>query len=87
MLLNLKHVYLTSGDFERALGVVERLLLVSPDDPRELRDRGFLLAHLGRPSAAIADLESYLTRNPAAPDADSIQTRLAWLRRRASQVH
>jgi regulator of sirC expression with transglutaminase-like and TPR domain len=87
MLLNLKHVYLTAGDFERALWAVERLLLVAPDDPRELRDRGFLLAHLGRPGAAIADLESYLARNPAAPDADSVQTRLSWLRRRASRVH
>jgi regulator of sirC expression with transglutaminase-like and TPR domain len=82
LLLNLKHVYLTAGDYQRAMWVVERLLLLSPEDSGEIRDRGLLRAHLGRPVAAIADLERYLTLSPGAPDMRSVEDRLVRLRRR-----
>lgn len=87
LLLNLKQIYLGSADYDRALGVVERLLLVSPGDTNEIRDRGFLKAHLGRPGAAIADLERYLCLAPEAPDIRSIEGRLVWLRRRLSEAN
>lgn len=86
MLLNLKRNHLAREDFARALAVVERLLLLRPDDAREIRDRGILMAHLGRPRAAVADLETYLARVPQAPDADSVRGRLAWLRRRMTEL-
>jgi len=82
MLLNLKHVYLTAGDYTRALWSVERLLLLTPDDSGEVRDRGLLRAHLGRPVAAIEDLERYLMLAPGAPDLRSVEDRLVRLRRR-----
>lgn len=82
LLLNLKHLYLRRADYARAMSTVERLLLVWPQSANELRDRGFLRAHLGRPGEAIDDLEAYLALAPAAQDADSIRTRLNWLRRR-----
>lgn len=87
LLLNLKRIYLAREDYTRALAAVERLLLVAPDDPRELRDRGFLQAYLGRPVAAVADLEAYLALAPSAPDADTVRGRLAWLRRRMSEIN
>jgi regulator of sirC expression with transglutaminase-like and TPR domain len=87
LLLNLKRIYLAREDYPRALAAVERLLLVAPDDPRELRDRGFLQAYLGRPVAAVADLEAYLSLAPSAPDADTVRGRLAWLRRRMSEIN
>jgi regulator of sirC expression with transglutaminase-like and TPR domain len=87
LLLNLKRIYLAREDYTRALSAVERLLLVAPDDPRELRDRGFLQAYLGRPVAAVADLEAYLALAPSAPDADTVRGRLAWLRRRMSEIN
>jgi regulator of sirC expression with transglutaminase-like and TPR domain len=87
MLLNLKHIYLKREDFSRALSMVERLLLVAPNDTSELRDRGFLNAHLGRPGEAVADLESYLTIKPDAPDAESVRGRVLWLRRRLSEMN
>jgi regulator of sirC expression with transglutaminase-like and TPR domain len=86
MLLNLKHLYLKKEDHLRALSTVERLLLINPDDPTEVRDRGFLNAQLGRPGEAVADLESYLAASPAAPDADSVRGRVVWLRRRLSEL-
>jgi regulator of sirC expression with transglutaminase-like and TPR domain len=87
MLLNLKHLYLKREDHLRALSAVERLLLINPDDPTEIRDRGFLNAQLGRPGEAVADLESYLAAAPAAPDADSVRGRVVWLRRRLSDMN
>lgn len=87
MLLNLKHIFLSRADYARALSVVERLLLVWPDDSNEVRDRGFLKAHLGQPGAAIADLESYLTRAPGAADTESVKGRLAWLRRKLPEAN
>jgi regulator of sirC expression with transglutaminase-like and TPR domain len=82
LLLNLKHVYLSGGDYVRALAAVERLLLVWPGDSSEIRDMGFIKAHLGRPGAAIADLETYLSIAPGAPDTEAVKGRLVWLRRK-----
>jgi len=87
MLVNLKRMFLNREDYTRALSVVERLLLVAPDDPREIRDRGFLLAHLGRPGAAVADLENYLSASPSAPDAEAVRGRLQWLLRKMSEAN
>jgi regulator of sirC expression with transglutaminase-like and TPR domain len=87
MLVNLKRIFLNREDYARALSVVERLLLVAPDDPREIRDRGYLLAHLGRPGAAVADLESYLSVSPSAPDAEAVRGRLQWLLRKMSEAN
>ncbi len=86
LLQNLKRIYLAREDYPRAHAAVDRLLIVSPDDHREIRDRGFLHAHLGRTDAAVADLESYLSLAPRAPDAESVRGRLAWLVRKTSEI-
>lgn len=85
LLQNLKRIYLVQADYTRALSAVERLLLLLPGEPTEIRDRGFLLAHLGSHGAAVADLEAYLAAVPHAPDAESVRNRLAWLLRRSPQ--
>jgi regulator of sirC expression with transglutaminase-like and TPR domain len=79
LLLNLKRIHLAAGEYNRALSIVERLLLIAPGDAKEIRDRGLLLAHLGQPGAAVADLECYLAMAPQAPDAESVRGRLAWI--------
>jgi len=87
MLLNLKHVYVRLGEYDRALSMVEKLLLITPGDVSEVRDRGFLQAYLGRPGAAITDLETYLTATPDAPDSPSVRGRVVLLRRRLSDMN
>lgn len=87
LLLNLKRIHLSQGDYDRALACVERLLVVQPKDAREVRDRGLLLAHMGRPDAAVEDLEDYLRRSPGAPDAESVRGRLAWLLRKMADAN
>jgi len=87
LLMNLKYAHLGRNDYARALSVVERLLILAPDDSSEIRDRGFLMARLGRPGAAIADLEKYLSLAPHAPDIKSVEGRLIWLRRRQARAN
>lgn len=69
ILANLKSIYVNAHDDARALSAVDRLLVARPDDAEELRDRGMILARLGRGAEAVADLERYLERSPDAPDA------------------
>lgn len=84
MLLNLKRAYLAREDFPGALSAVERLLLVRPEDAREIRDRGILLGHLGDAGRAASELARYLELEPAAPDAAAVRSRLDRLRRRVA---
>jgi regulator of sirC expression with transglutaminase-like and TPR domain len=87
MLLNLKHVYLELDDNTRALSVVNRMLLIKPGDPSEIRDRGLLRARIGRLGPAIDDLEHYLNTSPKRHDSRSVRGRLSWLRQRLSEMN
>lgn len=80
LLTNLKSVYTNVDDDERALAVVERLLLLRPRAPHEVRDRGKILARLGRVGDAIEQLETYLDYAPRAADAPRIRTLVEELR-------
>jgi regulator of sirC expression with transglutaminase-like and TPR domain len=81
MLTNLKLIYLNHKDLPRALATVERTLLLFPDAPRELRDRGLLYYQIGYRSKASQDLEIYLAMVPEAEDADVIRQLLERLSR------
>jgi len=80
MLTNLKFIYLNRKDLSRALAAVERILLLFPDAPMELRDRGLLYYQLGYLSKASQDLEIYLAMLPNAADADAIRRLLEQIR-------
>ncbi len=84
MLHNLKRIYVEAGDDVRALWVIDRLLLLSPGDLTERRDRGLLAARLGVVGAARQDLAAYLERSPSAADASEIQALLTHLEHRKS---
>ncbi|HEY0098247.1 MAG TPA: tetratricopeptide repeat protein, partial [Pyrinomonadaceae bacterium] len=76
LLRNLKGIYAQAGLYRRALSVIERILLVAPDAIEERRDRGALLAQLGRYSEAHVDVQAYLRRAPDAPDAERVREQL-----------
>lgn len=82
MLHNLKAIYLQREDYARALSVVERLLVVTPGTPAEVRDRGLLHARLGRLEAAFDDLQHYVQLAPEAPDAAAVTQHIAALQKR-----
>ena len=73
MLRNLKQIYVEREDFARALSIVERLLILRPGDSLQIRDSGYIKAHLGQPGGAISDLETYLSRSPQARDNASVR--------------
>jgi regulator of sirC expression with transglutaminase-like and TPR domain len=80
MLINLKWIHATRGDFARALLALDRIISLMPDSVPALRERGMLAARLGANEAAREDLSRLLELVPQAADAVSIRQRLEELR-------
>ena len=72
LLVNLKSIYLNVRDHGRALAAVERIQLIRPIAPGEIRDKGVILARLGRRDEALEQLEAYLNVAPGASDTERI---------------
>jgi regulator of sirC expression with transglutaminase-like and TPR domain len=88
MLRNLKQVLLQAREYEPALSCSERILLVEPELPPELRDRGLLYHQLECYSAAQADLERFLALAPNDDSAEVVREKLIEIRRLgASTLH
>lgn len=73
MLMNLKVIYLERQDISRALGVIDRILMLMPDALAERRDRGLIHYRQGQLGTALADLKYYLLNHPDAHDSFEIQ--------------
>lgn len=87
MLSNLKQVYVHQSDFARALACVDRILLLAPEHPRELRDRGILYQRLECFAAALRDFDRYLELAPDDDAAHLIRELLPDLQRQVAQLH
>jgi len=73
LLNNLKGVYLRQNQIDRAVQIVEKILVLEPEDLEEVRDLGLLQAHQGRLWAALAHLERYLSTSPGASDGEQVR--------------
>lgn len=87
MLNNLRGIYIHRGDLERTVAVLDRLLLLDPEDPTPLRDRGLLHVRWGDPFQGITDLEGYLDADPEAEDSEEVTEVLIEARHRMTLVH
>ncbi|HEY6459868.1 MAG TPA: tetratricopeptide repeat protein, partial [Polyangiaceae bacterium] len=87
MLINLKWIYATRGDFARALLALDRIISLQPDSVPALRERGMLAAKLGSVEGARADLARLLELVPQVPDAKSLRERLDELRAKKSVLN
>jgi regulator of sirC expression with transglutaminase-like and TPR domain len=87
LLRNLKGIYAQAGLYRRALSVIERILLVAPDAIDERRDRGALLAQLGRYSEAIVDVQAYLKGAHNPPDAERVTEQLKQMRLQLARLN
>ena len=99
MLRNLKSIFLEraaqpeiagrpDGAADReALACCDRLLLLVPDDPAELRDRGYVHGRLGNAFEACADLERALELAPHAPWAEAVRQGLPALKMLAGPLN
>jgi regulator of sirC expression with transglutaminase-like and TPR domain len=87
LLNNLRAVYGSRGEVERTLAILDRMLLLAPDNAVHLRERGLLHLHRGDLSRALDDLGRYLAVEPEAPDRDAVESLLAVGEQRMSVVH
>ena len=80
MLRNLKEIHRSAEDWSRLHAVMQRLVLLLPEDWDERRDRGLVRAELGDAEGALQDLTAYLEHCPGADDARAIDERIGELR-------
>lgn len=76
LLRNLKEIHRQAADLPRLLAVMERLVVLLPDDWRERRDRGLVRADLGRFDLACDDVRAYLAACPDEADVPALTRRL-----------
>lgn len=83
MLRNLREIHRSSQELTLWFAVQDRLIGLLPHAWAEYRDRGLMHASQGRVSAALDDLQVYLTHQPSAPDAGPLREQVArWQRER-----
>jgi len=87
MLVNLKHLYAGARDWPAALACCDRILLLVPDEPIELRDRGLIYRELECFGAALEDIDRFYQQAPMDPERLAIRPILEDLRARALHVH
>jgi regulator of sirC expression with transglutaminase-like and TPR domain len=87
MLHNLKALFTEQLQWQRVLGVQQRLVILLPDAITERRDRGLAYANLECPQAALQDLEAYLAERPHAADAHAMRDRLTELRNACKRLN
>lgn len=87
ILRNLKSIYSNSGDKLRLLRVLNYLLVVTPNDVRELRERGELYEQLQCHRAALDDFERVCLLAQQPHETEQMASRCAVLRRRADLLH
>jgi regulator of sirC expression with transglutaminase-like and TPR domain len=87
MLANLLGIYAGSNDYNRALAATERILLITPNSPPHIRDRGLLLAALGKTRSALEELDKYLEMVPDAPDAESVREQIKKIRQSHARLN
>jgi regulator of sirC expression with transglutaminase-like and TPR domain len=87
LLRNLKGIYRESDRPERLLGVLNRMLVVSPEAHGELRERGLLYQRMECYRAALKDLRDYSALEPEAPDIDDVRAKLVELAARCARLN
>jgi len=81
MLNNLKAIYLKGHTYDKGFAIVDMMMLVTPNDPEQYRDRGLLRLRLRQFEKAARDLEHYIKVAPDAADREDVQEHLRKLKR------
>lgn len=76
LLTNLKSIWATRGEHARAFLAIDRILTLTPNSARVLRERAAAAQKLGADAVTRADLARVLELEPEAPDAKQIKARL-----------
>jgi len=87
VLRNLKQIHAQASEIRQAIGCIDRILILEPDHPIELRDRGLMHRSLECWNAALEDLERFLLLAPDASGAQDVRIIIEDLRTRSAQIH
>lgn len=79
LLSNLKSTYIQRNDYQKALASADRICLVDPNQPDNLKQRAWLFRQMGQFSRAISDLRNYLKLRPTPEDSKKIEAEIASL--------
>jgi regulator of sirC expression with transglutaminase-like and TPR domain len=80
MLYNLKGIYGQKEQHYQTLAIIDKILLLNPGTPSEVRDRGLLYMQTSLFAQALADLEYYLAHAVASEDSSYIKNHIKILR-------
>ncbi len=87
MLRNLKGAYIGTEQPYKAIPIVDRLLLLVPDDVDQWRDRGELYRQIDCFRLALEDFQRYLTLATDAIDTELVRAHVQQLRRQVSRLN
>ncbi|MGH6804120.1 MAG: SirB1 family protein [Methyloceanibacter sp.] len=87
MLRNLKAIYTHTGELLKALSIVDRILIITPEMTSEFRDRGLIYQDLECFRPALADIQCYLETEPQADDAAEMRDRIIELQRLTARMN
>lgn len=87
MLRNLKAIYHHLGQGLRAFEMIQWILVLDPDAPEELKERGLLYEAIGNDAYAARDLKHYLAVASPAPDEEIIRSKIRLLEDSRRQIH
>ena len=87
MLRNLKNIYASGSDWNRALGTLDRILILDPRAVEEMLERGGLHERLECFGPALADFRAFLAQAPEHPGADVAREAVVRLLRQVSRMN
>jgi regulator of sirC expression with transglutaminase-like and TPR domain len=87
MLRNLKHYYLQQAADDKALRVMDQLLMLDPDNLAERRDRGELYLRMEAFRAALNDLSQCLETAEDDDDMDILRLQVSDLRQKVARLN
>lgn len=83
----MKNALLREEDFVKALRCTEISLLMTPDDPYEIRDRGYIFQQLDCDWVAADDYEYFITQCPDDPAAELLKLQVKVLTEQSPVFH
>ena len=87
MLRNLKAIYLHREAWDKALTTMNRILMIAPNLPEEVRDRAELYERLECFRPALDGYRHYMELSPAAPEVIDVRRKIIDLERLASRLN
>jgi regulator of sirC expression with transglutaminase-like and TPR domain len=87
MLRNLKNIYAGGSDWQRALGTLDRILLLDSRAVEELLERGAVHERLECFGAALADFRGFLAKAPEHPGVDTARDAVVRLTKQLSRMN